>query len=37
MMVALSERHGLLVPATLLEKLERRLAVALQGPPPETQ
>ncbi len=37
MMVALSERHGLLVPATLLEKLERRLAVALQGPPPEAQ
>lgn len=37
MMAALSERHGLLVPATLLEKLERRLAVALQGPPPEAQ
>jgi lincosamide nucleotidyltransferase len=37
MMAALSERHGLLVPATLLEKLERRFAVALQGPPPEAQ
>ncbi len=37
MMVALSERHGLLVSATLLEKLDRRLAVALQGPRPEAQ
>ena len=37
MMAALSERHGLLVPATFLEKLDRRLAVVLQGPRPEAQ
>ena len=35
MMAALSERHGPLVPVTLLSKLDRRFAEALQGPRPE--
>ena len=37
MVAALSERHGTLVPATLLQKLDRRFAEALQGSRPEAQ
>jgi len=37
MVAALSERHGSLVPGTLLEKLNRRFAEALQAPRPGTK
>ncbi len=37
MMAALSERHGDVVPATLLEKLDRRFAEALQDLCPEAR
>jgi lincosamide nucleotidyltransferase len=37
MMASLTERHGPLVPATLLEKLDRRFDAALREPRPEAR